>query len=235
MKKIIFTIIAATLVLCGCSKSKQFKVALSLDNAENKSVYLCKTVDGEMLCIDSAVIENKQAVFYADVDDPQMLYTIKYNLNDNCGVFTFFSENNDMTISGDFNSMQLWKISGCRTMEELVAHHEKCMELYENKMLDLYANMENAYMANDTVQAAEIDTVLKSLMKDYYNYQAEFIRSHSDSYLAHYLLDSFKQDFDIEVVKELAAGLTNESVFRNNVKKYIEEYQPGRAPSCCGM
>ena len=232
MKKLFFTIIAATLVLCGCNKTKQFKVTINLDNAENKTVYLCKTVGSETLCIDSAVIENKQAVLNAEADEPQMLYTIKYDLNDNCGVFPFFSENNDMTISGDFNNMPLWKISGCRTMEELLAHHEKSMELYEIKILELYANMEDAYKVNDTVKAAEIDTMLKSLTKDYYNYQADFIRSHSDSYLAHYMLDSFKQDFDIELVKELAACLTNESTFRNNVKKYIEEYQPGSTPTC---
>jgi hypothetical protein len=45
MKKTIFTILAITLVVCGCNKTKQFKVILNLQNADNKTVYLYKDAE----------------------------------------------------------------------------------------------------------------------------------------------------------------------------------------------
>lgn len=42
IKKTIFTILAITLVVCGCNKTKQFKVSLNLRNADHKTVYLYK-------------------------------------------------------------------------------------------------------------------------------------------------------------------------------------------------
>ena len=36
---------------------------------------------------------------------------------------------------------------------------------------------------------------------------------HSDSYIGHFMLDQMKMELDFELVKELAAGFTNESAF----------------------
>ena len=220
--KTILPLVAAMLVFCGCSKSNRFEVTLNLDNAEGITVYLCKTVEGADVVVDSAVVVDRKAVLTAPFDDPQIVYSIKYDVKDQCGVFTFFTENQNTTIAGERDNMPRWTVKGCSTMDELKAHHEKCIELYEDRILAAYAEMEAAFQAGDTVKIAEINAQLQPLVKDYHNYQADFIRNHADSYLGHYMLDIMKNDLDLDVVKELAASFTTESVYSNNVKKYIE-------------
>ncbi len=220
--KTILPLVAAMLVFCGCSKSNQFEVDLNLDNAEGITVYLCKTVEGADVDVDSAVVVDKKAVLTAPFDDPQIVYSIKYDVNDQCGVFTFFTENQNTTIAGERDNMPRWTVKGCATMDEVMAHHDKCIELFEDRILAAYAKMETAFQAGDTVKIAEINAQLQPLVKDYHNYQADFIRNHADSYLGHYMLDIMKEDIDLEMVKELAASFTTESVYSNNVKKYIE-------------
>ena len=152
-----------------------------------------------------------------------MIYIIKYDTNVQCGVFTFFTENQNTTIVGERDNMPYWTVKGCPAMNELMTHHEKCRTLYEERILAAYAEMNEAFQTGDTVKVAEIDAQIQPLVKDYNNYQIDFIRSHADSYLGHYMLDLMKEDLDLEEVKELAANFTTESVYSNNVKKYIED------------
>lgn len=77
MKKVLFALFAAILVLCSCNHSKQFKVTLNLDNADDQTVYLCKNIEDNIdAVIDSAVISGKTAVLTVPNDDPQTLYLI---------------------------------------------------------------------------------------------------------------------------------------------------------------
>lgn len=233
MKKILF-IIAAMLMLSGCNKDKQVEITLNLDNAENQSVYLFKTIDNQSVCIDSAVIVDKTAVLKATPADPQITYVIKFNKNETCGVFPFFTENQNTTITGNGDDMPHWTVKGCPTMDVLMAYHEETVQQYEEPILACFKEMNESAMDNDTVKAFELNGKLLELMEAYHNHEVDFIRSHSDHYLGHYMLDLCKTDFDIEVVKELSAGFTNESVYSKNVKDYIEKYERGEVetPSC---
>ena len=221
--KAIIPIVTIMLFFCGCTKNNQFEVTLNLDNADGQAVYLCKTVDGNNVVVDSAVVSDGKAVLTAPYDDPQIVYIIKYDATAQCGVFTFFTENQNTMIAGERDNMPYWTVKGCPAMDELMTHHEKCRTLYEEPILTAYVEMNEAFQTGDTVKVAEIDAQLQPLVKDYCNYQADFIRSHADSYLGHYMLDLMKEDLDLEEVKELAANFTTESVYSNNVKKYIED------------
>lgn len=221
--KAFFPIVAVMLFFCGCTKNNQFEVTLNLDNADGQAVYLCKTVNGDNVVVDSAVVSDGKAVLTAPYDDPQIVYIIKYDTNVQCGVFTFFTENQNTTIVGERDNMPYWTVKGCPAMNELMTHHEKCRTLYEERILAAYVEMNEAFQMGDTVKVAEIDAQIQPLVKDYNNYQIDFIRSHADSYLGHYMLDLMKEDLDLEEVKKLAANFTTESVYSNNVKKYIED------------
>ena len=230
--KTLFPLVAVMLVFFGCSKTNHFEVTLNLDNAEGQTVYLCKTVEGNNVVVDSAVVADGKALLTAPFDDPQVVYIIKYDANDQCGVFSFFTENQNTTISGERDNMPRWKVKGCATMDELMAHHEKCIELYEDRLLATYAALDSAFRTDDSVKCVEINEQLQPLEEEYINYHADFIRSHADSYLGHYMLDLIKDELDLDVVKELAEGFTTESVYSKNVKKYIEN---GGQPTytCC--
>ena len=233
VKTIIFAIITL-LVAVGCNHSKQFKVTLNFDTAEGQTVYLCKSVDANTdAVIDSAVISGKTAVLTAPNDDPQVLYIIKFDKNDRCEVCPFFTENQNTTITGDRDDMPHWTIKGCPSMDVLMAFHEESMKLYEEPILSAYMEIEAAGVAGDTAKVAEINAHVQPLVKDYYNYQVDFIKNHSDNYLGHYMLDLTKEEIDFELVKELAAGLTNESVYRQNVQKFIESGGQSSRRMCC--
>lgn len=234
MKKLFLSIALAVFIFSGCNKTNLFTVTLNLDNAENQTVYLCKTVDNQDVCIDSAVIVDKTAVLTAKPDDPQVLYSVKFNKNDNCGIYTFFTENQNTTITGDGDNIPNWIVKGCPTMDVMMAYHKETMRQYEAPILEYFNKMNESAMANDTVMAFEMDEKFQALMEAYHNHQVDFIRNHSDHYLGHYMLDLCKFDFDIEVVKELSVGFTNESVYSKNVKEYIEKYERGEVemPSC---
>ena len=60
----------------------------------------------------------------------------------------------------------------------------------------------------------------------------DFIKSHSDSYIGHFMLDQMKMELDFELVKELAAGFTNKSAFSKSVQKFIETGPQMDRPCC---
>ena len=219
MKKSLLSLIAAALVFCGCSNksAETATLTLNLDNADGQTVYLCWTADDGNEMIDSAVITESKAVMAIPHGDPQTLYTIKYDKGAQCGVFTFFTENQNTTITGNYNDMPHWSVEGCQTMNELSAHHKKSAELYEDRIMAIYTEMSGS----DHQRIEELNTEVQGLIKEYLDYQVAFIRSHSDSYIGHYMLDLMKESLDFSLVSELAAGLTNESTFSRSVKEYV--------------
>ena len=93
--------------------------------------------------------------------------------------------------------------------------------------------IEAAGAAGDTLKVDELNAQVQPLVKSYYDYQTDFVKSHSDNYLGHYMLDQIKEEIDFELVKELAAGISNESVFRQNIQKFIENGGQSTRRMCC--
>lgn len=225
MKKVFLTLIVAVLFLSGCDKSDQFKVTLNLDNADKQTVYLCKDVDGKAVCVDTAVFAGKKAVLKAAKDDPQLTYIIKFDPSADCGIFSFFTENQNTVINGDLKDMPHWTAKGCPVMNTYNEFHQQSLKQYEDPIMALYEEMGKAYEAEDTVRSAEINDQLNALIEGYFNNQIEFIKNHSDSYLAHFMLDQAKSDFEFNTVKELSDGFTTESVYSKRVKEYIKNLE----------
>jgi len=224
MKKTIFTILAITLVVCGCNKTKQFKVNLNLQNADNKTVYLYKDADPKHVLLDSAVIVGNTAELKAGFDDPQTCYILKFNKSDykTCGDnVSFFTENQNTTITGDYQDMPHWSITGCPTMNALNNHHQESLKQFEDPIMALVTETDKAGVAGDTMRVLELSSQLQPLIEAYMNSEIEFIRSHSGDYLGHFLLDQAKEELDPEIVKELADGFTTESVYSRKVKEYL--------------
>ncbi|MCR4858996.1 MAG: DUF4369 domain-containing protein [Bacteroidales bacterium] len=224
MKKIIFTIMAITLVICGCNKTKQFKVNLNLQNADNKTVYLYKGTDPKHVLLDSAVFVGNSAELKADFDDPQTCYIIKFNKSDykSCGDdVPFFTENQNTTITGDYQDKPHWSITGCPTMNALNAHHQESLKQFEDPMMAIIAEIMKSGETGDTLRVNELYNQLQPLIDGYMNNEIEFIRSHSGDYLGHFLLEQAKEELEPEKVKELADGFTTESVYSRKVKEYL--------------
>jgi peroxiredoxin len=223
MKKHLLFLFALALGMTACNnKTDVFKVNISLKNADNQMVYLQKFVDNAPVIIDSAVIANEMAVLTATKDDPQILYTLK--IKGKRGYFPFFTDNQDMTLVGDLNNMNDAVITGSATQEEWNAY-EETQNQFNDQIRELYAVMQQAFADNDSIAMDSLNTVGTALMEQQDNYRDEYIKSHGDSFLAHYLLDESKQDYDLATLKELVAGFTTESIYTKDLNDYIAKQE----------
>lgn len=226
MKKQFLTFIAAALLICGCDKTKQFKVNLNLDNADNQTVYLYKDADVKHVLVDSAVIVGNTAELKADFDDPQTCYIIKFNKSEYeaCGDnYEFFTENQNTSITGEYGDMPHWTVTGCPTMNAFNAYHQESLKKYEDPIMALCAEMIEAGKVDDTLKVAELNEQLMPLYEAYINNEIEFVRSHSNDYIGHYMLCLIKEELEPEMVRELVDGFTTESVYSKKVKDYLQE------------
>ena len=223
MKKHLLFLFALALGLTACNeKSDQFKVGVSLKNGNDQTVYLQKYVDNAPVTIDSAVIANEMAVLTATKDDPQILYALK--IKGKRGYMPFFTDNQDMTFVGDLNNMNDAVITGSETQEEWNTY-EETQNQFNDQIRELYAVMQQAFADNDSIAMDSLNTVGTALMEQQDNYRDEYIKSHGDSFLAHYLLDESKQDYDLATLKELMAGFTTESIYTKDLNDYIAKQE----------
>jgi len=213
---------AALLFFSGCNKTKQFTVTLNLDNADQKTVYLCKDVEGKEVCIDTAVFAGNQAVFKADFDDPQTCYIIKFDPAERCEIFQFFTENQNTVITGDKEAREKWEAKGCAIMDDYNAYRQELLPM-EESMMALFSESQEAYMSGDTVKAAELFAQVNTAMEDYQNYRFDYYKNHPDTYLTHFLVLQDVDELGYEKVKELADGFTTESVYSKRINDYLAQ------------
>lgn len=223
MKKHLLFLFALALGLTACNnKTDQFKVNVSLKNGNDQTIYLQKYVDNAPVIIDSAVIANEMAVLTAPKDDPQILYTLK--IKGKRGYFPFFTDNQDMTLVGDLNNMNDAVMTGSATQAEWNAY-EEAQNKFNDQIRELYAVMQQAFADNDSIKIDSLNTVGTALMEQQDNYRDEYIKSHGGSFLAHYLLDESKQDYDLSALKEMMAGFTTESIYTKDINDYIAKQE----------
>ena len=226
MRKIALIFIAA-LALFSCTKPNKFTVTLNIDNADHMQVSLLKEIDGKRVRLDSTVFVGKNAELKADFDAPQTCYIIQFdhqkcnNIGCENNTFLFFTENQNTTITGDYNAKRNWTVKGCATMEDYNTLR-RILSPKEDSLMAIYSKLS---MVDDTVKMAELDSQFNVALEEYNNTIVDFIRSHPGSYFAHLILDQQKESLDFEIVKELSENLTNESGYSRSVKKYVEQNQ----------
>ena len=230
MKKHVLFLLALVLGLSACNeKTKGFKVDVSLANGNDKTVYLQKFVDDTPVIIDSAVIKNDLATLTAPIDDPQILYALK--VKGMRGSMPFFADNQDVTIVGDMHNPDAVAIMASETQTELDAYNDHLHEL-QVQVIEHYQAMNNAIEEGDSIMMDSLTNVGTSLLDNMNSYRDEYVKEHADSFLAHYILNESKQEYEIPYLKELMSNFTSESLYTKELNDYIaqkerlEEGQP---------
>lgn len=152
MKTRILLVAIAALLLAACNtkpETKTFKVNVNLANADGKTVYLQK--DGQVL--DSAVIENWDAVFNTPICDDNEMYGI--TLQGWRRPFPFFTDNVDVTLEGDAQNANAILVKGSESQDRL------------NAFTQSYNDLEAKLEADSTMAQADKDEVLKMHCFDY--------------------------------------------------------------------
>lgn len=222
MKKCFILALSIVAILTACNKSNQFKVNVNLDNSDGQTVYLTKNVDGKNVGVDTAVIVDNKAVLTADCDDPQTVYALMFK--DNIENFIeLFPDNQDVTITGDFNDFRHVDATGSATQNDY-NEYLKHLNTYIDPFMEMMPEYENAMKSGDSLEYARIEAKLQKIMDDYNNYRIEYFKNHPDSYMAHFLLDQSKYDFELDDVKEVAEGFTTETAYSKKIKEYVDQY-----------
>ena len=223
MKKQLIFLFAAVLGLSACQpKGNNFKVNVSLANGNVKTVYLQKYVDNAPVIIDSAIIANETAVLNAEKDNPQILYALK--IKGMRGSMPFFADNKDVTVVGDINNPKDVEIMASETQAELDAYNKE-LEGFEDQIRDLYAVMQQAFDDNDSIKMDSLNTVGTALMEQQDSFRDDYIKAHPDSFVTHYILDGVKQDYPLDQLKDLMAGFTTESIYRDHLNEYVTKLE----------
>ena len=222
MKRNLLLLIAVAFVMTACNQNKNFNVNVSLANGNDKTVYLQKYVDNVPVTIDSAVIAEEKAVLTAPIDNPQILYALK--IKGQRGSMPFFADNKDVAFVGDLNNPQAVEIMGSETQAELDAYNDQLDEI-NMQIRDLYAVMQQAFSDNDSIKMDSLNKVGTALMEQQDNFRDEYIKAHPESFVTHYILDGVKQDYPLDQLKDLMAGFTTESIYRDHLNDYVAKQE----------
>ena len=222
MKRNLLLLIAVAFIMTACNQNKNFNVNVSLANGNDKTVYLQKYVDNVPVTIDSAVIAEEKAVLTAPIDNPQILYALK--IKGQRGSMPFFADNKDVTFVGDLNNPQAVEIMGSETQAELDAYNDQLDEI-NMQIGDLYAVMQQAFSDNDSIKMDSLNKVGTALMEQQDNFRDEYIKAHPESFVTHYILDGVKQDYPLDQLKDLMAGFTTESIYRDHLNDYVAKQE----------
>ena len=224
MKKHIVLLLALALGFASCEKkASTFNVNVNLKNAdENTMIYLKKMVENKPVTVDSAVFADEMAVLKDNAGDPQMLYMLK--VKDMRGSMQFFPENQDVTVTGDMQNPQEVVIMGAEA-QSLFNEYNEAHNAILAQIKDLYAQMEVAYNANDTVAIEQLDAKGDSIRQVSQDYRNDFIKTNAGSFVAHYILNSRKQDLPLEELKEKRAVFTTESIYSKDLDDYISKLE----------
>jgi len=222
MKKNLFFLFALAFCLTACNKATTFNVNVSLKNGNDQTVYLQKMVDNTPVIIDSAVIADEKAVLTAPIDNPQILYALK--IKERRGSIPFFADNKDVTFVGDINNPRDVEIMASKTQAELDAYNDQ-LEVFNFQIRDLYAKMNVAFLNNDSILRDSLSQVGNALMEEQTNFRDDYIKTHPESFVTHYILDGVKQDYPLDQLKEMVGTFTTESIYSKDLNDYIAKQE----------
>ena len=219
MKRNLLFLLALAFGLTACDESaNSFKVNVSLTNANAKMVYLQKFVNNEPVVIDSAVVNNDQAVLTAPIDNPQILYALK--VKGRKGSMPFFADNKDVMFMGDMNNPQDVEIKASETQAELEAFNEQ-LNQFDKQIAELYVALQQAFNESDSLKVDSLNQVGTALMEQQDNFRDEYIKAHPESFVTHYILDAVKQEYPMDQLKEMVGSFTTESIYCDHINEYI--------------
>ena len=206
MKNKLLLFAAAILTMTACTnKEPQFNINVNLANADGKTVYLQKA--GQV--IDSAVINNWDAVFATPVVNDNEMYAIM--LNGWRRPFSFFTDHKDMTIEGDAQNPNAIVIKGSETQDRLDA--------FNKSYYDLEAKLE----ADSTIDPADGEEMLKMHCFDY-------VWENPTDPVAHYVLYRYKWAFGPCEMRTMIDNIyhTDSTISSSNLKlaeEYVEKLE----------
>ena len=130
MKKTFIALLIMT-ILTSCFSCKSFKINVELKNSTGKTVYLNHLENGAMKTVDSIVAKDDKAVFKVKKDDNNdALHVMMQGWR---RPLTFFADNQDVTITGDYQNYKEIVVKASTTQQNLDAFFAKLDQIEDEK------------------------------------------------------------------------------------------------------
>lgn len=113
MKKLLI----AVLVILGMASCNTFKIKVNLENSNGKTVYLQRYDGLDMKTLDSVVVKGDNAVFKVKQNENTDAYNIM--IDGWRRPLTFFADNQDVTITGDYQNYNGINVLASESQEKL--------------------------------------------------------------------------------------------------------------------
>ncbi|MBE6336158.1 MAG: AhpC/TSA family protein [Lentimicrobiaceae bacterium] len=130
MRKLTLIIIIITLALSSCSDNV-FNINVNIDNAIGKKVYLQRVIEGQTVNIDSASVNDNKVTFEIPISENLDAYHIY--VKGWRRAIAFFPDNQDITLTGDFNKYNQFKIESPSLTQASLEEFTKKFNELENE------------------------------------------------------------------------------------------------------
>ncbi len=180
------------LAACTTTTTPTFKVTVDMDHAEGAKVYLQKVTGQEIQTLDSAQITEGTAMFNTPVSSDNEMYSI---LMENWRrPVSFFTDNKDVTVSGDREQPYNLVIAASETQARLEAFKQGYQAF--DKQLDSIGTLtETAKTTGDTALFARLKSQYADKEVEQKMYCFNYVWDNKSDVVAHYVLYNYKWAF----------------------------------------
>jgi len=217
MKKL-FLLSFVLLFLISCendfneSNFKRFYIEGNIENVYNNyKVFLKIQESNTIISLDTTSINNGKFIFSGSIDRPAVYGIYIDSLQDVIGLFM---ENDSIIIDVDPKSLSNSKISGSTLNKEYLDFLLQSNQIV-SKMNVLFPIFQKARSENNVEKLKEINKKMQDINSEKTQFALKYAKSHSDSYIAAFALQSVLKDHTIP--KDTIANIYN------NFSKYVKK------------
>jgi len=215
MKKLI--ILLAAVLIAGCAPKDQYTLKIALKDAADQKVILQKSVNRELVTIDSVQLDNAgKGIMQGKIDIIEILY-IKVDNNDIRPV-PIFLDNGSYKVTGRSDSLSF---EGKGLVSEFVDYNNMIKKFNDetNLLSDKY---QEANMKGDSEAISRIYAAYDSIEAKWKQADSLYIVENTSSHVAVYLLMRSFFEMDAEQL-EKALSIYDESVHNSRYYQFMDE------------
>ena len=238
MKIKLLTLAVVVLALVSCNKST-FNVKVELQNVENvkgKMIYLQKIADKKTIVIDSILMQdnivgdtaivNKTgsatilANFTVEEANPATYYSVRVeNMRYPIG---FFSENNDVTITGDMKDINSIVVTASAAQQLLNEYNAEVKKFYD-QLTELGRKYEIAYQNEDEALMEQIVEDYNKVEEKQNSYISMFISKNNNNFVSSYILYNNHLNYELNELEDFVNNfnISQENEFTTLLNDYI--------------
>ena len=222
MKTKLLTLIIATCALISCNKST-FNVNVELQNAEGKTIYLKKMFNNEFITLDSAIMQNNMVNFVVEANNPSTHYQISIK---DSNPIRFFSENNDVKITGDAKNRDSFNVTASYA-QQLVNEYNVEYKKYNQQRRELGEKYRTAAQNNDEATIKKLEAEFDKIEKNINNYQKLFLTKNYNNFVAPYILYTNRYNYELNELEDFVNNfnIKEESEYSKLLDEYIAVLQ----------